>query len=224
MKTKGNSDNLTSREMRDYYDARFAQRPLRAREGFYEWLARRTVPPEGSRVLDIGCGGGYLLGKLEGRGLKLFGCDLSGEALSTAAREAPDARFAVTDAEKLSYPGGTFDVAYNLGSLEHFLDMKAALEEMRRVLRPEGRAVVMVPNSLYAGDLWRKVTFRGGGDHHQLLERFGSLGEWSELLESGGFRIVKVFPYNKFRRRMRIVPLRYAYCFVFDCAVSEDKD
>jgi ubiquinone/menaquinone biosynthesis C-methylase UbiE len=218
MKTRGRPENLTSGELRRYYDERFAGRPLRAREGFYAWLAREICPPEGSSVLDIACGGGYLLGSLQGRRCDLHGCDISAEALRIASREAPEASLSVADAERLPYGDASFDEVYNLGSLEHFLDMESALHEMRRILKPGGKAVVMVPNSRYIGDLWRRATFRGGADHHQILERFGSRGEWKELLHSNGFTVRHIFPYNKFKAWLRLVPLVFAYCFVFVCS------
>jgi ubiquinone/menaquinone biosynthesis C-methylase UbiE len=218
MKTRGKPDNLTSEELRRHYDERFAQRPLRAREGFYIWIAREIHAPEGGRIIDIACGGGYLLRELQGRGRDLLGCDISVEALRIAAREAPEAHFTAADAERLPYPDEAFDMACNLGSLEHFLDMEAALREMRRILKPKGRAVVMVPNSCYIGDLWRKATFRGGADHHQILERFGTRREWRGLLESSGFAVERAFAYNKFKTWLRLVPLAFAYCFVFVCS------
>ena len=228
MKVKGTPNSLSPGEIRRYYDDRFARRPLRAREGFYSWVADKFPPPNGAMVLDIACGGGYLLKQLQGRGCGLFGCDISPEALRIAAAQAPEARFAVSDAEMLPYPDASFDMVYNLGSLEHFLDMNAALREMRRILRPHSsfhishysfrpQAVVMVPNSRYIGDLWRKLTFRGGSDHHQLLERFGTLREWKSLLESGGFTVESVFAYNKFKFRLRLLPISFAYCFIFTC-------
>lgn len=218
MKIRGRPNNLTSEELRRYYDKRFAERPLRAREGFYAWIAREICPPEGSRIIDIACGGGYLLREIQGRRCSLCGCDISSEALRIAAREVAEAGFAVADAEKLPYPDDSFDMACNLGSLEHFLGMESALREMRRVLKPEGRAVIMVPNSRYVGDLWRRLTFRGGADHHQILERFGTRREWQSLLESSGFVVERIFPYNKFKAWLRLVPLVFAYCFVFVCS------
>jgi len=218
MKSRGRPNNLTSGELRRYYDERFAGRPLRARQGFYEWIAGALCPPERSRILDIACGGGYLLKEMQSGMRILHGCDISVEALQIAAGEVPEGRFAVADAEKLPYTDASFDEAYNLGSLEHFLDMESALCEMRRILKPEGRAVIMVPNSRYIGDLWRRLTFRGGPDHHQILERFGTRREWQSLIESSGFIIERVFPYNKFKTWLRLMPLALAYCFVFVCS------
>jgi ubiquinone/menaquinone biosynthesis C-methylase UbiE len=218
MKTKGKPESLTPAEIRRYYDERFAGRPLRAREGFYAWMAHAFAGPERGRVLDIACGGGYLLREMQGRGCDLHGCDISLEALRVAAGEVPQGHFAAADAASMPYPDSSFDAAYNVGSLEHFLDMEAALAEMRRILKPRGRAVVMVPNSRYIGDLWRRATFRGGADHHQLLERFGTRREWKNLLESSGFVVESVFPYNKFKAWLRLVPLAFAYCFVFVCS------
>ena len=123
MKVKGTPNSLSPGELRRYYDDRFARRPLRAREGFYSWVAEKVPPPPGAMVLDIACGGGYLLEKLQGSGACLFGCDISPQAIGIAAAQAPEARFAVSDAEKLPYPGASFDMVYNLGSLEHILDI-----------------------------------------------------------------------------------------------------
>lgn len=218
MKTRGRPDNLTPAQVRRYYDERFARRPLRAREGFYAWIARAAALPEGGRVLDIACGAGDLLRGLQGAGRDLHGCDISVEALRISAAEAPEAHLAVADAQNLPYRDSSFDAVYNLGSLEHFLDMEGALSEMRRVLKPGGRAVVMVPNSRYIGDLWRRLTFRGGADHHQILERFGTRREWKSLLESSGFAIERAFAYNKFKAWLRLVPLALAYCFIFVCS------
>jgi ubiquinone/menaquinone biosynthesis C-methylase UbiE len=217
MKIKGLKNNLSSAKLRRHYDERFARRPLRAREGFYAWIAGRIPPEQDSKVLDIACGGGYLLKRLQGRGCELFGSDISAQALRIAGNEAPEAKFVLADAEKLPFPDASFDMIYNLGSLEHFLDMDTALREMHRIMRPDAKLIVMVPNSRYIGDLWRKLTFRGGADHHQILERFGTLKEWKALLESGGFKVQSVFPYNKFKLRLRFVPLNFAYCFVFIC-------
>jgi ubiquinone/menaquinone biosynthesis C-methylase UbiE len=216
MKVKGKPENLNSDKLRRYYDERFAQRPLRAREGFYAWIAARVNPPAGE-LLDIACGGGYFLKELQEKECKLFGCDISVEALKIAAREAPQASYSAADAERLPYRDSSFDLVCNLGSLEHFLDMEAALRETRRILKPGGRLVLMVPNSRYIGDFWRRITFRGGADHHQVLERFGSLKEWKTLLESNGFKVDSVFAYNKFKKWLRFVPLGLAYCFVFIC-------
>ncbi len=217
MKVRGTPGEISTGELRNYYDRRFAERPLRAREGFYRWIASHVPPAPESRIIDIACGGGYLLEALQGKNCTLFGCDFSSKAIKIASKLCPEAKLAVADGECLPYPDASFDIIYNLGSLEHFLDMHAGICEMHRVLKPEGRAVVMVPNSRYIGDLWRKATFRGGPDHHQLLERFGSLSEWKRLLESGGFRVKQVFPYNKFKRFLNLLPLTFAYCFVFTC-------
>lgn len=221
MKVKGTPEHISQDNLRQHYDERFAQRPLRARERFYAWIANRVGPPEGSCVLDIGCGGGYLLKELHGKGCQLHGCDISTEALRIAKTVVPEAKFALADAQKLPYPDASFDIVYNLGSLEHFLDMEAAVREMHRVLHSRGCTIVMVPNSRYFGDLWRRLTFRGGADHHQLLERYGTLKEWKTLLESGGLKVQHVFAHNKFKKRLRLLPLHLAYCFIFTCTTSK---
>lgn len=223
MKVKGTPESIRQRDLRRYYDERFSRRPFRARKGFYSWIAGKAPPAPGSSVLDIGCGGGYMLRELQGRGCRLHGCDISAEAVRIAQREAPQAKFAVADAGHLPYPDSSFDTLYILGSLEHFPDMEAAVREMHRVLRPRGRAVVMVPNSHYIGDLWRKLTSRRGADHHQIIERLGTLSEWKSLLKSGGLKVREVFTYNKFKKRLHFLPLRFANCFILTCTPSRTQ-
>lgn len=57
-------------------------------------------------------------------------------------------RFSVADCRHLPYRDDTFDAIYSMGTIEHFDDSAAAVREMRRVLKPGGRAIVGVPNRL----------------------------------------------------------------------------
>ena len=68
---------------------------------------------------------------------------------------------------------------------------------MRRVLRPEGRAALVLPNSYYLADIFWHVWRTGYSvSHHQPLERFATFGEWSDLIRGGGLEVVKAYKYN----------------------------
>jgi SAM-dependent methyltransferase len=107
--------------------------------------------PAGKDVLDYGCGPGYLTRELLDRGaLHVTGIDISEaeiEAARVRAREEgveDRSNHLVADAHDLEFADDSFDLIVG-DSILHHLDMKVALEEIRRVLRPGGRAVFMEP-------------------------------------------------------------------------------
>jgi ubiquinone/menaquinone biosynthesis C-methylase UbiE len=105
----------------------------------------------GERVLDVACGTGLVslrVARIASVG-QVVGTDLSGEmvqaAIGTARRLGFDhIRFERADAEALPFGDATFDVALCGLGLMYVPDPTAALREMRRVLRPGGRAAVAV--------------------------------------------------------------------------------
>ena len=99
-------------------------------------------------VLEIGCGLGTDGAEFAKAGAHYTGIDLTEAAVDLARRrfETFDLRgsFRVGDAERLDYPDETFDLVYSHGVLHHTPDTQAAVREIHRVLRPGGRAVVML--------------------------------------------------------------------------------
>ena len=93
-----------------------------------------------SRYLEIGCGEGFLLSALDHGGK--FAIDLSTQAIK-AARTRAQAQFSVALAERLPFPDGRFDLVASVGVMEHFLDIKEATQEIRRVLKPGGHYVAL---------------------------------------------------------------------------------
>jgi ubiquinone/menaquinone biosynthesis C-methylase UbiE len=101
-----------------------------------------------SRVLDMGCGTGYLLRTLAGRysdAQQLCGIDAAPQMIATARAFARDDRltFTVGVAEELGYPDGTFDLIVSTTSFDHWADQQAGLVECARVLRPGGHLVLV---------------------------------------------------------------------------------
>jgi len=110
-------------------------------------LAVATVAAP-SRVLDVGCGTGYLLQTLALRyrdAERLCGIDAAPQMIAAASASGRDERlsFTVGVAEKLDYPDATFDLVVSTTSFDHWTDQRAGLVECARVLRPGGRLLLV---------------------------------------------------------------------------------
>ena len=99
-------------------------------------------------VLEIGCGLGTDGAQFAKAGAEYTGVDLTEAAVRLAQRrfELFNLRgsFQTADAEKLDYADESFDLVYSHGVLHHTPDTTAAIAEIHRVLRPGGRAIVML--------------------------------------------------------------------------------
>lgn len=103
------------------------------------WIAARLAPS--SRVLDVGCGGGFVSNALAARGHDVHGLDVTGDSLAVAARHDRAGRVAYArgDALRLPYRGGAFDAVCAMDFLEHVDQPERVVAEASRVLRAGGR-------------------------------------------------------------------------------------
>ncbi|HPB51353.1 MAG TPA: class I SAM-dependent methyltransferase [Myxococcota bacterium] len=108
-------------------------------------ILKFLTPTEGTEVLEVGCGAGNVLEQI--RGARLFGVDICDEMLGKARdRLGARATLVKSDAAALPFSDGRFCRVYCTEVLEHVLDPRAVMVEIRRVLAPDGIAVVSVPN------------------------------------------------------------------------------
>jgi demethylmenaquinone methyltransferase / 2-methoxy-6-polyprenyl-1,4-benzoquinol methylase len=105
--------------------------------------AARLTP--GGHALDVACGSGKLTAQLRRRapGGLVIGLDFSGRMLEVAAGHARGPGYVRGDGLRLPFPDGTFDAVTIAFGLRNLADPLGGLREMRRVLRPGGRAVVL---------------------------------------------------------------------------------
>jgi len=95
---------------------------------------------EGARVLDVGCGAGFLSNYLARQGFEVTGLDVSKDSLAVAARhdDTGSVVYEVGDALALPYANDSFDAVCAMDFLEHVEDAASVVRECARVLRPGG--------------------------------------------------------------------------------------
>jgi len=134
----------------------------------------------GLRVLEIGCGMGTDGAQFAQAGAHYTGIDLTEAAIELARKRFElsglEGEFRVADAEHLDFADNSFDRVYSHGVLHHTPDTARAVAEIHRVLKPGGRAAVML---YHRGSYNYRVGIR-------VLRRAGA-----RLLKSeGGIRII----------------------------------
>ncbi len=142
---------------RRYYDG-FASTYERRRDGegryhdLVDDLEVELVEPlvRGREVLEVGCGTGLILRRLSAFAARAVGVDLSPGMLERA--KARGLEVVEGSATELPFADGSFDVAVSFKTLPHVPDLRRALAEMARVVRPGGTLVVELynPRSLRA--------------------------------------------------------------------------
>ncbi len=96
----------------------------------------------GLNILDVGCGGGFMSEAMAELGANVYGVDPSQRAIEAAcvhaAERGHDIHYEVGHAESLKHSDQTFDIVVCVDVLEHINDVDKAVQEMARVLKPNG--------------------------------------------------------------------------------------
>lgn len=146
-------------------------------QSFVERICRE-VKDRTPRILDVGCGTGANLELLARYGAA-EGVDVSPEALAFCrARGLENVRQG--EAERLPYEDDTFDLVTGLDVVEHLDDDLAGLSEMRRVLRPGGRALLFVPAFMFLWGVQDDIS------HHRRRYR---IPELRSVVKKAGFEV-----------------------------------
>lgn len=181
----------------------------------FEALARRIAGelPAGSRVLEVAPGPGYLaielakLGWQLAGGYRITGLDISRTFVDIARRNALEARVAVDfqhgNASSMPFEDNTFDFLLCRAAFKNFTQPLQALQEMYRVLRPGGRALIIdlskdaspeaidhAVDRMHVGAInamLTRLTFR-----HMLLKRAYSRSDFENMLDQTKFDPIQV--------------------------------
>jgi SAM-dependent methyltransferase len=147
---------------------------------FLQRVVRELKGSEGEtlHILDVGCGTGANLEMLAEFG-DAEGVDVSSEALSFCKGRGLE-RVKLGEAEALPYEDGSFDLVTGLDVVEHLDDDLAGLDEMRRVLRTNGRALMFVPAFMFLWGVQDDIS------HHR---RRYTLKELKQVVTKAGFEV-----------------------------------
>ena len=121
---------------------REAIEPPELQRTIYEWDRHA-----GKRVLDVGCGTGFVVSLYARGGARVVGIDLTWQGIRlTRGRlglAGLPAMLQQADAERLPFRDESFDLVTSFGVLHHTPDTAAAVREVHRVLKPGGRTIMM---------------------------------------------------------------------------------
>jgi methionine biosynthesis protein MetW len=156
--------------------------------------------PKGSDILDLGCGSGNVT-KLYLKKGRVTGVDVSPLALTHAKKLG--IRTVHQDLNNTPYPfaASSFDVVLMTDVLEHLLDPKRILTECRRLIKPDGKTIITVPNfarlgnrlSMMMGDPRDLLHFEKYGDDLEHFHWF-TKPKLLHLLHAAGFRHIRFQP------------------------------
>ena len=173
---------------------------------------------KGELLLDIGCNWGRWTIAAARAGYRPIGIDPSFEAIVAARRivrqlGVEEPRYAVADGRRLPFADDTFDVVFSYGVLQHFskADVATSVDEIARVVNPDGYSWVQMPNALGALNFVRLAQrgFREGDKFEvrywrpgELKRVFGRIGP-TELTTDGYFTL------NPQKRDLDLLPRRF---------------
>ncbi|MFB3920863.1 MAG: class I SAM-dependent methyltransferase [Terriglobia bacterium] len=159
-------------------------------------LALLPARGRGSRILDVGCAGGYLAEILADRGFEVIGID---RPQAIAGRSKGNVNYMPADLDSgLPHLPGTFQFILCADILEHLREPSRLLQEIRTYLAPEGRLLASLPNSgnLYfrLNVLWGRFPRHDRGLFDRTHLHFYTWAGWVDLFSENGFRIENIQP------------------------------
>jgi SAM-dependent methyltransferase len=115
---------------------------------FRQRIANRIqqAHPQPGQILEVGSGRGTLLAEMARRGWKAVGTEFSESLSGSAVSELGIQVYRTPDIQACDFPAAAFDVVILQHVLEHLPAPVTTLQELRRIIKPEGSLIVVVPN------------------------------------------------------------------------------
>jgi SAM-dependent methyltransferase len=225
----------SSTQLRQSYEKLYDQGWLGERQSLFVWLMKYLRLQPNERLLDVACGDAQLATWVEREGGVYYGTDFANHALQRSSCQ----RLVLADGQALPFAPHCFHWVTCIGSLEHFQDIELGMREIARVMRSDGRAVLILPNAF--GLTWNLLSVWRNGqisdDDGQPQQGFATRVAWEQLLRKNGLAVSSVVGYERAWPRTRhawahywrqplevllallwpIVPLNLRRSFLFCC-------
>jgi SAM-dependent methyltransferase len=212
-------DYYSSDHVREHYEKMcFAARD--SQPAALDGLMEAVLTESPRRVLEIGCGSGWILERLAAKGLpesSYAGTEMSPSQIATNKERHPAAEWHHASGYALPFAAGEFDVAFCYCVIEHCVYPERLLKEMIRVLRPGGSLLLVFPDCVQSGLLPSQVLGTQDGNASALLRR-GLLIPAAQSLYDSRIRLRRAL--DAIRERVGAFPINLAPRCLYETAVG----
>lgn len=162
------------------------------------FIKRIDIIKQGMHVLEIGCGIGTIVNDLHLFGCDVVGIDIANKAIEYGQKKYPDIKLEVGVAEQFKFETESKDVVLSFDLFEHIIESDKHLDEVFRVLKPNGYYLLQTPNK-YSNAIYSTIKSHGFGwkISHPSLHSYREL---RNRFNKHGFNcnFIKMDPVNKF--------------------------
>lgn len=226
------------------YDQIYKEKGILHLDSFYLMLLDLLKPQRDKVILDMSCGAGRLAYLARQKySTHVIGVDIAFFPLVSAKQFENSIYWINGDGEKLPIKSSSIDYLFNIGSIEHYFNPAKGFGEIARVLKPEGKACILLPNLFgLLGNIKYVIKFGEVFDDGQPLQRYATINSWKNLITSNGLKIIEVIGFNevqfprtrtdlrkyiakpqKFLRLFfsNLIPINLSNHFIFICKASK---
>ncbi len=181
------------------YNQLYKEQGIMHSDSFYLFLIDLLKPQENKVVLDMSCGAGRLAYLVKQKyNCHIIGIDIAPFPLFFAKSSENSIFWINSDGEKLPIKSRSIDYLFNIGSIEHYLNPEKGIQEIARVLKPSGKACILLPNLFgLLGNIKFVWKFGEAYDDGQPLQRYATLNSWRNLLLDNNLTIERIVGFNE---------------------------
>jgi SAM-dependent methyltransferase len=204
-------DNLTSAQ--EAYNQIYKHKGILHRDSFYLWILSLLNPHPGKYLIDISCGQGRLVTLAQSMDMRAIGMDFAFQGILMGKTESPQSHWFVGDGESLPLENCIIDYATHIGSLEHYLNPLLGAKEIYRILKPGGKAAVLLPNAF--GLFGNIKHVMGSGeifDDGQPIQRYATRSTWEKILTGSGLKVIRTVAYAEIERPRTSQDILWFFC------------
>ncbi len=182
--------------MKETKDFRFDKRASSYDEGFegklsskfYKLLLRKIDIKQGESILDVGCGTGMVLSKIdESCSVEGYGIDIEENMIKEANRRCPKMNIFISSCSQTPFENNKFDIITTCMAYHHFADKNGFAKEASRVIKTGGYLYITDPNFPWVIRKPLNLALR----IHKIAGHFGTAKEIGLFFEQYGFELIE---------------------------------